>query len=205
MPILFRQTQLYTFLKYCCESGLPRAVLDCGAGGNLPPLALFAEHGYKTFGIELDGRALDRAHAFEKEHSMDLGIIHGDMRALPFENEELSHVFSYNSIFHMSKADIRKTIKEMKRVIKPGGLMFVNFTSVNDFRYGQDEKAGEGEFLHPGGGELVLHSYYDEDEADILFEGMEIVHKENRILERIFEGERIRQGYIDYIAKKYSD
>lgn len=26
---------------------------------------------------------------------------------------------------------------------------------------------------------------------------------ESRILERYFEGEKIRQGYIDYIAKKY--
>jgi hypothetical protein len=31
---------------------------------------------------------------------------------------------------------------------------------------------------------------------------MEVIHKENRILDRIFEGEKIKQGYIDYIARK---
>lgn len=31
---------------------------------------------------------------------------------------------------------------------------------------------------------------------------MKILFKENRILERIYEGEKIRQGYIDYIVKK---
>lgn len=88
------------------------------------------------------------------------------------------------------------------RVLKPQSLLFVNFGSVNDFRYGQDVKAGEEEFLHPEDGEMVLHSYYDINEADKYFEGMDIIHKENRILERIFEGERITQGYIDYIARK---
>lgn len=202
MKLVFRQTQLYTFLRYCNESALERKVLDCGAGGNLPPLALFAEHGYNTCGVEFDQRALDRAEAFEKENGMTLGIVNGDMRQLKFENEEFSYVYSYNSIFHMTKAEIGKAMNEMKRVLKPGGLLFVNFASVNDFRYGQDERAGEGEFLHLEGGELVLHSYYDIDEADKYFDGMEIIHKENRALDRIFEGEKIRQGYIDYIARK---
>lgn len=202
MNMVFRQAQLYTFLKYCNESGLDRSVLDCGAGGNLPPLALFKEHGYSTCGVEIDERAIDRARSFEEKNEISLGIVKGDMRALPFKDNEFSHVFSYNSIFHMTKVEIRKTMEEMKRVLKPGGLMFVNFASVNDFRYGQDEKAGEGEYLHPEGGELVLHSYYDIDEADVYFEGMDIIRKENRILERIFEGERIRQGYVDYIAEK---
>lgn len=201
MKMVFRQTQLYTFLRYCNESNLEKSVLDCGAGGNLPPLALFAEQGYKTCGVEIDQRAMDRAKVFEKEYNMDLRTIQGDMRALPFRDNEFSHVFSYNSIFHMTKAEIKKAMDEMKRVLKPGGLLFVNFASVNDFRYGQDERAGEGEFLHPEDGELVLHSYYDINEADKYFEDMEIIHKENRVLERIFEGERITQGYIDYIAR----
>ena len=31
---------------------------------------------------------------------------------------------------------------------------------------------------------------------------MRILFKENRILERIYEGEKIKQGYIDYIVQK---
>ena len=31
---------------------------------------------------------------------------------------------------------------------------------------------------------------------------IEVILKENRILDRTFEGEKIRQGYIDYIVRK---
>ncbi|MNE62983.1 hypothetical protein D3C80_1583050 [compost metagenome] len=48
----------------------------------------------------------------------------------------------------------------------------------------------------------VIHSYYDYNEADYMFEDMEFIYKEDRVLERIFEGERIRQGFIDYILMK---
>ena len=33
------------------ELGLEKTVLDCGAGGRYPPLALFHQHGYDAFGI----------------------------------------------------------------------------------------------------------------------------------------------------------
>lgn len=31
---------------------------------------------------------------------------------------------------------------------------------------------------------------------------MKILHKEIRVLERMDEGEKIRQGFVDYIVKK---
>ena len=102
----------------------------------------------------------------------------------------------------MKKDDITKGIEEIKRVLKPGGICFINFLSINDDDYGQGEKMGEGEFLQSKGGEAVIHTYYDIEEAETHFKDMKILFKENRVLERIYEGEKIRQGYIDYIVQK---
>ncbi|MCY6371149.1 methyltransferase domain-containing protein [Clostridium ganghwense] len=66
------------------------------------------------------------------------------MRYLPFEDESISYIYCYNTIFHMKKIDISKAIDEIKRVLKPGGLCFVKFLSVNDFGYGYGEKLGKG-------------------------------------------------------------
>ena len=202
MKFVFRQTQLYKFLKYCNEINLQRSVLDCGAGGNCPPLALFSEYGYKTYGIEISDSEIEMAKTFSKQHNVELNISKGDIRKLPFEDESISCIYSYNTIFHMKKEDITKAVNEIKRVLKPGGICFVNFLSINDEDYGQGEKVGEGEFLQIEGDEKVIHTYYNIEEAETHFADMKILFKENRDLERIYEGEKIRQCYIDYIVQK---
>ena len=74
---------LYTFLTYCQDSPLDRVVLDCGAGGATPPLAMFRAHGFRTHGIEISARQLALARRFCQERDLELNLIHGDMRDLP--------------------------------------------------------------------------------------------------------------------------
>ncbi|MBW9146610.1 class I SAM-dependent methyltransferase [Clostridium sp. CM028] len=202
MNIVYRQTELYKFLKHCQDISLEKTVLDCGAGGNCPPLGLFHEFGYETYGIELDDTQVQKSKEFELLHEMILNIAKGDMRHLPFEDNSISFVYSYNSIFHMKKQDIALAVNEIKRVLKPNGLCFINFLSLNNFGFEKGEKAGENEFLEDEDGEKVLHSYFDINEGDQYFSDMNILLKENRTLERIYEGKMITQGYIDYIVKK---
>jgi SAM-dependent methyltransferase len=202
MKIIYGQAQLYKFLSYCNNSELEKTVLDCGAGGSCPPLGIFQEYGYKTFGIELDDGQINRAKEFERINGVDLNIQKGDMRHLPFVDNSISFVYSYNSIFHMRKHDIAISISELRRVLKFGGLCFVNFLTVNDFRCGTGENLGNNEYGQYEDDDKVIHSYFDILEGDKYLEGMDIIHKENRIVERIYEGQMIRQGFIDYIARK---
>lgn len=203
MKGVLRQNQLYTFLLYCNDVNLEKKVLDCGAGGNLPPLSMFAENGYETYGIEISKEQIMKAKEFEDEHKLKLGIEEGDMKSLPFEDESMSFVYSYNSIFHMSKQDIKDVIREIYRVLPSGGLAFVNFASTNDFRATLGEKVGDGEYLQVERGQKILHSYFDEKEAEEYFDGFKIVYKENRIRDlHLDEGSIVTLGFIDYIIKK---
>lgn len=147
MKFVFRQTPIYRYLDYCNKSDLEKTVLDCGAGGNCPPLALFSDFGYKTYGIEIKDSQIEAAREFAKEHNVEINISKGDMRKLPFDDESISFIYSFNTIFHMTKEDITNTIKEIKRVLKPGGICFINFLSIYDERYGIGDKVGEGQFL----------------------------------------------------------
>ncbi|MFC3746447.1 class I SAM-dependent methyltransferase [Paenibacillus sp. GCM10012306] len=202
MNEIFKHVPLYRYLSYCNETGLERTVLDCGAGGDSPSLGLFAQHGYTTRGIEFDPVAIAQAQAYEQERGLQLNIERGDMRNLPFADESFSFVYSYNSIFHMRKAEVSQSLQEMIRTLKPGGIMFVNFLTVNDFRCGEGPHLGDHQYEQFDDDQPVIHSYYTASEADPLFGNMEVLFKEDRILERIFEGERIRQGFVDYIVKK---
>jgi ubiquinone/menaquinone biosynthesis C-methylase UbiE len=124
MKTVYRQNQLYTFLLYCDDIEIKKEVLDCGAGGNCPPLSIFAEHGYKTHGIDIDDKQIELAKEFEVTQGLDLGITKGDMKELPYEDNSISFIYSYNSIFHMSKKEILKAIIEIRRVLSVGGLTY---------------------------------------------------------------------------------
>lgn len=205
MKTIYRQNQLITFLLYANGQGQEKTILDCGAGGNLPPLSLFSEHGYKTTGIDISEKAIQSAKEFERKNELKLNIKKGDMTNLEFGDESFGYVFSYNSVFHMSKSDIKTSISEMARVLKKGGLMFVNFASNNDMRATVGEKVGEGEYLQPEHGDMVLHSYHADDEPEKYFEELKlyVVYKESRVrIGHARNGGKVKLGYIDYIVEK---
>lgn len=202
MMDLFKQIPLYRFLKLCNDQGLDKTILDCGAGGDEPPLSLFCEYGYTTMGIDCGPDQIQQADRFAASKGQALNIKLGDMRELPFGDESISYVYSYNSVFHMPKKDVSRSISEMKRVLKPQGLLFVNFLTTKDFRCGEGPVVGNNEYEQFDDDLPVIHSYYEEGEPEPFFADMQILYKEDRVLERMYEGNWIRQGFVDYIAKK---
>ena len=202
---MIRAVELYTFLDYCNNSSLEKEVLECGAGVSTdlePLLVRFFDYGYETHGIEISEERLLAAQDYCIENELDLDIREGDMRKIHFEDESMSFVFSYNTIFHMTKQDIGTSMAEMQRVLKPGGLCFVNFLSVDSQTYDQGEKIGEGEFREQFDGMEFMHSYFEDEEPDLFFAGFDVLHKEKRIRDQLIEGNRHVRAYIDYIAKK---
>jgi ubiquinone/menaquinone biosynthesis C-methylase UbiE len=191
-------TPLYEFLRQCNAGSLGREVLDCGAGGDHPPLSLFNQYGYRTCGIEIAEEALAKAHRFCREHEMQLSIFRGDMRRIPFASESFSAVYSYNAIFFMTKPDIAISMREIERVLKAGGLCYVNFESVDD----PDDRP----FCETAPARHLLKSErfakHEDCEADGYFEHFEIVRKEKRIIDKVHGSGRLRQATIEYIARK---
>lgn len=195
-------TPLYNFLKVCNSTFLEKNILDCGAAGKNPPLAMFHEQGYKTQGIDISDEQLKKAEEFCVKNNMNLNINKGDITEIPFENESISFIYSYNSVFHLTKKNTAITIKEIERVLKKEGLCFINFLSVNDCGFGEGEEINKGEFAQKEYGERVIHSYYEENEADKYFDELEIIYKEKRTITQIIDGEKYILEYIDYIVKK---
>jgi ubiquinone/menaquinone biosynthesis C-methylase UbiE len=93
----------------------------------------------------------------------------------------------------MKKKDIAISIKEIERVLKPSGLCFVNFDSVDD----PDKRP----FCKPFLGNPRF-SQHEDNEADKYFRNFEVIHKEKRLIDKKIDGERSVQAYIDYVAKK---
>ena len=135
---------------------------------------------------------------FCRENQIPLNIFCGDMRRIPFGDESFSFVYSFNAIFFMTKPDIAIAMDEIKRVLRCGGLVYVNFTSVDD----PDNRP----FCDTAPARHLLKSErfakYKDDEADAYFEHWEIIRKEKRLIDKAHGSKRSIQAYVEYIARK---
>ncbi len=199
---LFRPT-IYKFLRMAkWKKPDLKIVLDCGAGGRNPPVALFSKHGYNTYGIDNSDEALDHAREFLKKHGLEVKLTKEDMRNLPFENEYFGLVYSYNSSIHLIKEDTAKAVKEMFRVLKKGGLLCINFLWHNNVHPSLGEEKNPGEFWNMEHGDETVHSFFTEEEVEKLLEGTKILVKDKIQSKIFFTEEYFWESSFDYIVQK---
>ena len=179
---------IYAFLSYITASQLRGElgerikVLDCGAGGEIPPLALFAEHGIEAYGIDLSNDQLEKAKKYCTEKGIEIDLRAGDMRRIPFGDEEFDCVYEHYSMCHLSKVETANTIREMYRVTKKNGLCYLGVISLDSWPkklYGEEKKPGE--YWTEEFGKLTRHSMFSDDEADQLVTDWEILSKEKHV------------------------
>ncbi|MBN1329185.1 MAG: class I SAM-dependent methyltransferase [Candidatus Heimdallarchaeota archaeon] len=204
MPTIIHQTPLYNFMYFIDKYGnqLDWKILDCGAGGNLPPLIIFHEFGLEVHGIDVSKDQINRANNYFQSKNVNLKIIYGDMRKIPFENNAFSFVYSYNTIFHLTKEEMKLSIVEMRRVMKMGGFLYVNFMSIEDDLSNEGEEQAEGEFLLLENNEKTLHTFLRDEEVVNILEGFEILSFEKRYVKRPVHWKDYMACYFDIIARK---
>jgi SAM-dependent methyltransferase len=193
---------IYTLIRYAEKCVIDRAVLDCGAGGRQPPLALFSLHGYETCGIDISDSQIKRAKAFASKHGIALAIRKADMRSIPFNNDSFGCVYSWNSSIHLTKKDTEIAISEMLRVLKDNGLLFVDFIWYNDLSLDLGEERNPGEFWMTFDNEECVHSCFHESETDRFLANHELLYKQKRQITTTRNGRIVKDAYLDYIIRK---
>ena len=95
-----------------------KAILDagCGTGAILKRLGNPA----KNVGVDLAPEAI----ALCKERGLD-NVRQGDISALPFANDSFDAVISSSVLYHEWVKDIDGAVRELRRVLRPDGLLFV--------------------------------------------------------------------------------
>ena len=199
-------SHLYRFLRIIEKVPLEKKILDCGAGGPRPPLALFAKYGYETHGIDISASAIASARKYSEENQLDINIIEGDMHKMPFDNESFSFIFSQNSICHLTKKDTNKAIDEITRVLRPGGYCFIDFMSTEssycgDESLGKDVGQDEYQYVDEDGDE-ILHCFHNDGEPDQYFTGLKVVHKIKTIAENLNRATTDIDVRMEYYATK---
>ena len=169
-------TTVYQFLsiiRYALEEGETlegRKILDCGAGGPVPPVAIFSEQGMEAYGIDNNERQLELSKQFCSSTGIDIQLELADMRELPFGDESFDYVYEHYSVCHLTAEDTKQTIDEFKRVLKPGGMALFGVIS--------RESWPQSIFGQRVDGTPVHHGLFSDEEADVLLEGWNVILRE---------------------------
>jgi len=190
-PTILRMnaTTVYRFLSFI-KAKLPEGdalrggrILDCGAGGRIPPLAIFAEQGMDCVGIDISEEQVEAARVFASESGLPLEFRVGDMREIPFPDASFDYVYEHFSMCHLSVMDTLQAVREMYRVLRPGGLAFFGVISSESWpisNYGEEREPGE--YWMVEGGREVFHVLFSDAQARDLANPWEVLLKERAVL-----------------------
>jgi ubiquinone/menaquinone biosynthesis C-methylase UbiE len=124
-PVVRITTREYRFKRQliaqaAMEDG--QDVLDLGCGtGTLSILIRRANPGVNLTGCDADPAVLAKAEAKASSKGFTIGFDHAFSDALPYEEGKFDRVFSTLMFHHLEPAGKTATIKEILRVLKPGG------------------------------------------------------------------------------------
>ena len=114
------------------DSSIEQKLLDagCGTGGMF---SLLSQFGHAT-GIDSSTKALELAA--RRKNSI---LVQADVSHLPFTENSFDIVTSLDVLYHLNVKNDVEVLKELARVIRPGGIMLLRVPAFNQLRSTHDE------------------------------------------------------------------
>lgn len=138
----------------------PVCDLGCGPG---QVARYLCDRGMDAFGLDLSPGMVEQA----RQLNPDIEFKQGNMLSLDVEDESWGGIAAFYSIIHIPRKDVTRALRELARVLRPGGLLLLSFHLGQEIIH-LDEWWGE---------EVSVDSYFfqrDEMESYLRSAGFEI-------------------------------
>jgi len=152
--------------------------LGCGSGRNV---VYFAKKDFLVYGIDTSREGIKIAKKWLKEESLRANLRVGSIfKKLPYKTNFFDAALCISALQHSRREEIKKAIKEIKRVLRPKGLFFLTVPRKKpDFK---TKKIEPRTYLILGGEEKgAIHYIYTK-----------------RLLKKDFQSLNIYKIWVDY-------
>ena len=149
--------------------------LGCGLGRHS---VLFANCGFKVTAMDLSDEALDHLKKLRREQGLNIACRKADMMDMPFSDDAFDCVFAMHSAGHCDTEGMKKVLSEIRRVLKPGGTVFMTLCSKESYTFLEQglPHPDENTVIKTDGPEKgVPHFFADHDNIKELFADLSLI------------------------------
>jgi SAM-dependent methyltransferase/uncharacterized protein YbaR (Trm112 family) len=114
----------YPIPRFPLPSGAGKTLLDIGCNWGRWSIAA-TRGGYDVIGVDPSFEAIVAARRIARQLRAPSQYAVADARRLPFPDAAFDVVFSYGVLQHLSKGNVAGSVDEIARVLKPGGVSWV--------------------------------------------------------------------------------
>ena len=152
-----------------------KRILDLGCGGGRH-LVYLSRRGFDMYGLDSAPTGLAYTLGVLAKEGLTANLALHDMSILPYDDDYFDAVISIQVIHHSKLEGIKKTIEEIRRVLKHKGLVWVTMPVSKNEPSTKQEEIEPGTFLPLNGREKGLpHHYFRMEEIPVLFSDFSII------------------------------
>ena len=111
-----------------------RDILDNGCGPGRHGI-YFAEKGFSVTGLDQSSEALQYFQEWAEGSGLSVTAVQGDIFSLPFPDNSFDGIIDYNVSYHTDTAGFFLAVKELRRVLRSGGEVYITLKSQNDPKF----------------------------------------------------------------------
>jgi ubiquinone/menaquinone biosynthesis C-methylase UbiE len=174
-------------VKTLLDKGARVLDVGCGSGKMLAPMS---RAGFDVVGADISRGAL-LTLASRK-------IVQGDARNLPFKDNVFNGAVCYDVLQHLLEGERNAAVREIRRVLAPGGLLFIQVFGQKDMRYGGALVEPDTFRRHTG----IIYHYFTEEELRSMLSGFTLLRMDSSLSLKTFHGEKFTRHKITAVAQK---